>query len=194
LAPLTLLVIIAACSGRQDPPPPVATASPGRSADAVAPMSSRDAGPGRAGTPAPGGTGQDAAPALPPGHPPIASDPHGNTPATGPARSAGTVSGTIQLSPKLASGPSDVLYVMAKKGASTLAVRRMEKPRFPLAFELSAADSMMAGAGFDGPVDVVARVSRTGDAIPSRGDLEGTAHAVAVPSRGVKLTIDSVRP
>jgi hypothetical protein len=43
-------------------------------------------------------------------------------------------------------------------------------------------------------VDVVARVSRTGDAIPAKGDLEGTAKGVAVPSKDVKLTIDSVRP
>ena len=42
-------------------------------------------------------------------------------------------------------------------------------------------------------MDVVARLSRTGDAIPSKGDAEGTARALKVPSKGVSLTIDSVR-
>jgi hypothetical protein len=43
-------------------------------------------------------------------------------------------------------------------------------------------------------VDVVARVSRTGDAIPTKGDLEGTAKSVKVPAKDVRLTIDTVRP
>jgi cytochrome c-type biogenesis protein CcmH len=109
-------------------------------------------------------------------------------------RSAGSITGTITLAPKLQVSPTDVLYLMAKKDAATLAVRRIDKPTFPYAFELSAGDAMMAGGSFQGPVDVVARVSRTGDAIPAKGDLEGTAKGVAVPSKDVKLTIDSVRP
>jgi cytochrome c-type biogenesis protein CcmH len=82
---------------------------------------------------------------------------------------------------------------MAKKGAATLAVRRVDKPSFPFAFEMSAGDAMMGGGSLEGPVDVVARVSRTGDAIPAKGDLEGTAKNVKVPSKNVQLTIDSVR-
>jgi cytochrome c-type biogenesis protein CcmH len=142
---------------------------------------------------------------LPPGHPTIgAADrhgtlptngryPHGNVPSSGTARSAGSIAGTITLSPKLQVSPSDVLYLIAKRGGSTLAVRRIEKLSFPLSFEISAADSMMAGAGFEGPLDLVARVSKTGDAIPSKGDIEGSAREVAVPSKGVAITIDSVR-
>jgi cytochrome c-type biogenesis protein CcmH len=83
---------------------------------------------------------------------------------------------------------------MAKKGTATLAVRRVDKPSFPLAFEISAGDAMMGGGSLAGPVDVVARVSRTGDAIPAKGDLEGVAKGVNVPSKNVQLTIDTVRP
>jgi cytochrome c-type biogenesis protein CcmH len=122
------------------------------------------------------------------------ADPHGNVASGGPTRSAGSVSGTITLAPRLAVGPSDVLYVIARKGSSTLAVRRVDKPSFPFAFELSGADVMMGGVAFEGPLDIVARVSRTGDAIPAKGDVEGTARDVKVPSRGLRLTIDSVRP
>jgi cytochrome c-type biogenesis protein CcmH len=146
----------------------------------------------------------DAGSPLPPGHPPIEAEtgqaaplPSGHPPI-GEARAgtttAGRITGTITLSPRLALGPSDVLYVMAKSGAATLAVRRVEKPSFPFDFEISGGDSMTGGVSLDGPVDVVARVSRTGDAIPSRGDLEGTAKGVKVPATGVRLTIDSVRP
>jgi cytochrome c-type biogenesis protein CcmH len=195
LRPLPLLVLaLAACSGSQNPPPPVATATPSRSADGVQPLSSRDAA-SAASPSAPGAATPGAANAtLPPGHPPIGSaDPHGNAASSGPAKSAGSIAGTVALSPKLSAGPKDVLYVMAKKGASTLAVRRIESPTFPVSFEISGADSMTAGISFEGPVDVVARVSRSGDAIPAKGDLEGTAKDVKIPANGVKLTIDSVR-
>jgi len=51
----------------------------------------------------------------------------------------------------------------------------------------------MGGTKLSGPVDIVARVSKTGDAIASTGDLEGTTLDVAVPAQGVTLTIDRVR-
>jgi hypothetical protein len=86
-----------------------------------------------------------------------------------------------------------VLYVMAKKDGSTLAVLRAEAPSFPFAFELSKANAMVSGIALEGPVDIVARVSRTGDAIASPGDLEGTTTGVAVPATRVDVTIDRVR-
>lgn len=132
----------------------------------------------------------DAPPALPPGHPPIGSGAPEPTRAPAEARLAGTVA----LDSKLTAGPADVLYVMARKGPATLLVRRIDQPRFPVSFELSEADAMVSGVGLEGPVDVVARLSRTGDAIPARGDLEGVTKGVAVPASGVKVTIDSVRP
>ena len=186
LRPLPLVLVLAACGGASAPPPPVATATPSRAADDLRPMSSREGAP------------------LPPGHPPLegaappsASLPAGHPPLGEPApgtKSAGSIAGTIALSAKLRVGPADVMYVMAKKGAATLAVRRIDKPSFPFAFEISGGDAMTAGAGFEGQVDVVARISRTGDAIPAKGDLEGVARGVKVPSKGVSLTIDSVRP
>jgi hypothetical protein len=197
LRPLPLLVVLAACGGSSAPPPPVATATPSRTADDLRPMSSREGAGTGAAAPV------DANAPLPPGHPPLEGSPTpaaplpaGHPPIGEPApgtTSAGSIAGTIALSPKLKAGPSDVLYVMAKKGAATLAVRRVDKPSFPFAFEISGGDAMMAGGAFEGPVDVVARLSRTGDAIPAKGDLEGVARNVEVPSKTVKLTIDTVR-
>jgi hypothetical protein len=195
LRPLPLAVLLAACGGAQGPPPPVARATtPPPASDEISPLSSRDA----SATPAPdaatvSGSSQANA-ALPPGHPAVgAPDPHGNVAGAGPTTSAGSITGTIALSPKLRSSPSDVLYVIARKGTSTLAARRIDRPTFPLAFEISGSDAMMSGIAFEGPLDVVARVSKSGDAIPAKGDLEGTARNVKVPAQGVRLTIDSVR-
>lgn len=202
LRTLPLLLVLAACGRDSTPPPPVATATPSLTADGLRPMSSREGGaPGA--TAAPAGPVDAQAP-LPPGHPPLegapaqaAPLPSGHPPIGEPApgaTSAGRIAGTIALSPKLTVGPSDVLYVMAKKGKATLAVRRVDKPSFPFTFEISAGDAMMMGGGsFEGPVDVVARLSRTGDAIPAKGDLEGVAKNLKVPSKNVRLTIDSVR-
>lgn len=199
---LPLLIVLAACGGASSPPPPVATATPARAGDDLRPMTSRE-GAGAAGAPAaPAGPVDPQAP-LPAGHPPIEGAPaqapplpSGHPPLGEPApgaSSAGRVTGTIALSPKLTVGPSDVLYVMAKQGAATLAVRRVDKPAFPFAFEISGSDAMVSGGAFAGPVDIVARVSRTGDAIPAKGDLEGTAKNVKVPAKDVRLTIDTVR-
>jgi cytochrome c-type biogenesis protein CcmH len=119
------------------------------------------------------------APSLPPGHPPLSS-----------------IAGTVALVPSLEArvAPADVLYVIARnaKTKAVVAVRREEGIRFPHAFEVSSADLMMEGTAFTGPFDVTARISKTGDAIPGKGDLEGTARGVAVGARGVSVTIDSV--
>ncbi len=202
LRPLPFLLVLAACGGASTPPPPVATATPSRTADDLRPLSSRQGAAPAAPAGAPAGPADASAP-LPPGHPPLqgaptqaAPLPSGHPPIGEPvpgAKSTGSINGTITLSPALKVGPSDVLYVMAKKGTATLAVRRVDKPSFPSAFEISGGDAMVGGGSFAGPVDVVARVSRTGDAIPAKGDLEGVAKNVKVPSKNVRLTIDTVR-
>ena len=175
---LLAALITASCTGSSTPPP-APSPTPGSTGEGLRPLSSRDGA-------APGSP--DAA--LPPGHPPIEGMPAS---PSGTTSSASHVSGTITVSANLTVGPGDILYVMAKKDGSTLAVRRVEAPTFPFTFEVSEGHAMVAGMAFEGPVDIVARVSRTGDAIPSPGDLEGTTSDVAVPSTGVAVTIDRVR-
>ncbi len=107
------------------------------------------------------------------------------------------MTGTVALLANLQSrvGPRDVLYVIARNARTNavVAVRREQGIRFPHSFQLSAADVMMEGTTFTGPFDITARISRTGDAIPGRGDLEGTAKGVTSGAQGVSITIDSVR-
>jgi cytochrome c-type biogenesis protein CcmH len=137
-------------------------------------------------TAAPGGEG-----ALPAGHPPIGET---RDPDTVTA-SGSSVSGSITVADALASrvGAGDVLYVMAKKDGQTLAVQRIASPAFPLAFEVSEGHAMVAGTSLEGPVEIVARLSKTGDAIANAGDLEGTTTGVTVPATGITVTIDQVR-
>ena len=184
---LVAALITFACTGSSTPPP-APSPTPGGTSAGLRPLTSREGG--GPGTVSSAAGAADPASALPPGHPPIEG--MAAAPA-GPTSSAGSVAGTITVAPSLTVGPADILYVMAKKDGSTLAVRRVEAPTFPFAFEVSEGHAMVAGQAFEGPVDIVARVSRTGDAIPSPGDLEGTASNVPVPSTGVAVTIDRVR-
>jgi hypothetical protein len=112
-----------------------------------------------------------------------------------PPGSVRGITGTIVLSPTLVGrvASTDVLYIMARRGSATLAVRREEGVRFPFPFEISGGDAMVAGVVLEGKVDVVARLSKTGDATASKGDLEGVRGSVAVPARDVTVTIDRVR-
>lgn len=181
-------VMTAACGGSA-PPPPDASPTPATSDGGLRPLTSREGG---ATSTAPGAAGSEDAASLPPGHPPIEGMP-GSPGAV--AASGASVAGTITVSDELQARltPSDVLYVMAKKDGATLAVQRVESPSFPLPFQVSEGHAMVAGTTIEGPVDIVARLSKTGDAIPSPGDLEGTSTGVAVPAQGVAVTIDHVR-
>ncbi len=92
--------------------------------------------------------------------------------------------------------PEEVLYIIARGSATRqiVAVRKEEHVRFPFSFRLSSGDSMMPGTPFEGPFDLTARLSRSGDATPQPGDLEGTVKNVAAGSRGVSVILDTVRP
>jgi cytochrome c-type biogenesis protein CcmH len=88
-----------------------------------------------------------------------------------------------------------VLFIIARSSSTKqiLAVRKDQPTSFPFSFTISAADAMVAGTAFEGPVDITARLSRTGDAMPGAGDIEGTARDIAVGKKNVTVTLDSVR-
>ena len=126
---------------------------------------------------------------LPPGHPPL---------TTGTAAEGEAIDGEIRLDPRIRdkARPEDVLYVIARNSTTrqVVAVRKEERVRFPFAFRLSAGDAMMEGVPFAGPFDVTARLSRSGDAVPQAGDLEGAVKSVAAGSRGIRVVVDTERP
>jgi hypothetical protein len=87
-----------------------------------------------------------------------------------------------------------VLFVIARSGADRriVAVRREDNVTFPFKFGISGRDAMIAGTSFAGPFEVTARLSKSGDAVAAKGDLEGTVRGVAVGATDVKITLDTV--
>lgn len=95
------------------------------------------------------------------------------------------ISGTVVLPSKLLSRivPNGVLFVFAKKvdgkgrpvpGQPPAAVVKIPNPKFPQNFELSSQNVMIPGSKFEGPVQVVARYSPTGDVMPTPQSLNGS--------------------
>ena len=184
LGRIIVISIVAAAGGltacrddRPAPPPSPAAAEP----TALRPLTSRDGAAPAA----------EAAPTLPPGHPPV----EGGSAAPGEDN---PVEGEVRLHPTLKDKvrPEDVLYIIARGSASRqiVAVRKEEHVRFPFRFRLSSGDTMMPGTPFTGPFDLTARLSRSGDATPQPGDLEGSVKNVAPGARGVSVIVDTVRP
>jgi len=116
--------------------------------------------------------------------------------AASPAAKEG-VSGVVRLSPQLAAnaGPEDTVFVFARAadgGNMPLAVLRKRVKDLPLAFKLD--DSMAMRPGFEVSsaerVVIAARVSKSGNAMPEVGDLEGVSTPVAPGTKGVAVVID----
>jgi cytochrome c-type biogenesis protein CcmH len=127
---------------------------------------------------------------LPPGHPPV--DASGPPPRANP--SGPSVSGVVELAPSLGDRSGAALYIVARSaGGEILAVRKEPAAGFPFRFQISGADAMTEGTAFTGPFDITARLSVSGDAIPARGDVEGTARGVAGGATDVRITLSRVR-
>lgn len=175
---LAAALMAGACDRPEASPPPAAQPRP-----SLRPLTSRD--------------GAEAPPfatppsqALPPGHPPVEA-------GSAAASTAEAVSGTVEIAPALRARQSaqDALFIVARSSASgqVLAVRKEENVRFPLSFRISGVDAMVEGTAFVGPFDITARLSKSGDALPAPGDIEGTIRGVAAGARGVSVTLDRVR-
>lgn len=120
-----------------------------------------------------------------------------------PKTSPASVKGTLTLSPKLAAQvkPEDTVFVYARPASSQgrgmpLAILRHQVKDLPLSFTLDDSLAMGGGAGISSANSLLisARISRSGQAMPQPGDLEGSLSDVALGSTGLMLTIDRVRP
>jgi cytochrome c-type biogenesis protein CcmH len=127
--------------------------------------------------------------------------------ATAPAASsaplatgqAGAITGRISLSAALAAGlsPTDTLFVFARAPAGSrmpLAILRKSVRDLPLDFTLDDSLAMSPAARLSSAQQVVvsARISKTGDAVPQAGDLQGNSALVAPGARNVRVEIDTV--
>ena len=109
------------------------------------------------------------------------------------------ISGTVTLSAELKSkvSPTDTVFVLARPAQGSrmpLAVIRRQAKDFPLQFSLDDSMAMapqMKLSNYD-QIVVVARVSKSGNAMPKPGDLQGLSNPLKPGSTGIKITIDSL--
>ena len=115
-----------------------------------------------------------------------------------PPATASTVSGTVVLDPKLAAEtkPTDVVFVFARAATGPkmpLAIRRIRVEDLPYRFALDDTAAMAPGMTISAFPQVVigARVSRSGEAMPKAGDLEGYSEPVKPGADDVAVRIDA---
>jgi cytochrome c-type biogenesis protein CcmH len=127
-------------------------------------------------------------------------------PAEAPTAKAATaphpgIRGTVRLSQKLRDklSPGDTLFVYARAAEGPpmpLAILRRKAGELPLEFALNDAMAMSPGMNVSAfpRVVVTARVSRSGNAKPQPGDLQGASKPVANDAKGVVVEINEVVP
>ena len=108
------------------------------------------------------------------------------------------VSGSVEIVSKLASraGAGTTLFIYATQPNAPgppLAVMRLRTEHWPVSFTLTDANAMVAGRNLSSAqtVQIEARISKRGEALPQSGDLVGSVTSVN-PHGGhpVKITID----
>lgn len=117
---------------------------------------------------------------------------------TGPVEITGTVELSAALKDRVKAG--DTVFVFARPVTGSkmpVAFIRLQAADLPAAFRLDVMSQM--GMGVKTLADVreavvEARISRTGNFMPSAGDLEGAAGVVKVGSHDVKIVIDKSVP
>jgi cytochrome c-type biogenesis protein CcmI len=122
--------------------------------------------------------------------------------AAAAAPTTGAISGELTLDPKLAArvAPDDRLFIIARpaQGARVpLAVNVRRAGDLPLSFRLDDSMAMAPQARLsthDGEVIVVARISKSGQALPQAGDLAGESAPVKPGTQGLRLVIERVQP
>ena len=112
----------------------------------------------------------------------------------------GSVSGTVELAPSLqgkAQADATVMVIARLPGSRMpVAVLRVRGARLPLQFTLddSLAMSPQSLISTASEVEVEARISRSGMAVPEAGDLTSSVQTIKVGARGVTLKVAGVRP
>jgi cytochrome c-type biogenesis protein CcmH len=111
------------------------------------------------------------------------------------------ISGKVSLAPSLAGKGSstDTLFVFAREmngPPMPVAIVRATKKDLPFTFRLDDSTSMMPSRKLSdvGTVVIVARLSKSGQAMPQSGDLEGMSQPVTPGADGITVVIDHERP
>jgi cytochrome c-type biogenesis protein CcmH/NrfF/tetratricopeptide (TPR) repeat protein len=113
------------------------------------------------------------------------------------------ISGTITIDPKLKAQVDSqaTLFIIARSAGAgagpPLAVKKIERPTFPLAYSLGADNVMIPGGSFAGKINISARLDKDGNPMTREaGNLSGDyrKNPVEAGSRNVDVIIDQVTP
>jgi cytochrome c-type biogenesis protein CcmH len=136
---------------------------------------------------------------MPKASPLIAQGKQEGAPKSPTATTAATtksVSGTVKLAPALAAraAAEDTVFVLARPaqgGRMPLAAVRVKVKDLPLAFSFDDSMAMNPSAKLSDFAEVVvaARVSKSGNVVPQRGDLEGVSKPLRPGTSGIVVQI-----
>jgi cytochrome c-type biogenesis protein CcmH len=109
------------------------------------------------------------------------------------------ITGRVTVDPKLRDrvGANDTLFIFARAANGPrmpLAVVRANASELPREFRLDDSMAMTPAGRLSAAKDVIvqARISKSGSATPSPGDLQGTSDIIAPGTHGVSIVIDDV--
>jgi cytochrome c-type biogenesis protein CcmH len=121
--------------------------------------------------------------------------------ASGAAIGGASLSGSVRLAPELAArvSPDDTVFIFARAAEGPrmpLAILKRQARELPITFTLDDSQAMSPQMKLSDHANVVvgARISKSGNATPQSGDLQGQSGLVTHRAAQVDLLIDSVRP
>jgi hypothetical protein len=130
-----------------------------------------------------------------------AAKPKGAAAAPATMPTGQTISGKITVDPKLKANidPNAALFIIARpaggSGGPPLAVKKIDKPAFPLAYSLGQENVMMQGTPFTGKINITVRLDKDGNPTTrTPGDMTGNykKNPVEVGEKNVDVVIDQL--
>jgi len=122
-------------------------------------------------------------------------------PSIMPSGQGAAISGTVSLAPILdaKAASMDTLFVFAREvngPPMPVSIVRAAKQDLPVTFRLDDSTSPMPSRKLSsaGAVVIVARLSKSGQAMPQSGDLEGVSQSVKPGANKITIVIDRERP
>ncbi len=122
------------------------------------------------------------------------------TPIQAPATSADQITGEITIAPKLKDKVDGqaVLFIIARPsgaGGAPAAVKKIERPVFPLTYSIGPENSMMQGVPLSGKLNILIRLDKDGNPMTHQpGDMVGEykKNPVAVGAHNVDIVLDQL--
>ena len=117
------------------------------------------------------------------------------------ANKAATITGTVTLNPALANkvSPNDTVFVFARAKTGPkmpLAILKLTVKDLPATFSLNDDMAMTPTMKMSSFPEVVigGRITKSGQAVPASGDLEGFSKPVKLGDKDITVVIDQVIP